>query len=127
MSKNKNAELLKTVPGIGNIVALALTSEIGDISRFSDMDRLASYFGLVPSVSNSASTAHHGRITKTGNSMVRRLLAEAVIVHVTFARNRKMSTPISSFYERLSYLKFQYRRHVIWSRRVSRVAPRVNS
>lgn len=102
VSGNRNAELLKTMPGIGNIVALALASEIGDISRFSDMDHLASYFGLVPSVRNSASTVHHGRITKTGNSMVRHLLAEAVIVHVTFARNRKTPTPISRFYERLS-------------------------
>ena len=90
------------MPGIGNIVALALASEIGDISRFSDMDRLVSYFGLVPSVRNSADTVHHGRITKEGNSLVRHLLAEAVIVHVTFARNRKVSTPISEFYERLS-------------------------
>ena len=102
MSKNRNARLLKTMPGIGNVVALALASEIGDISRFSDMDHLASYFGLVPSVRNSAGTVHHGRITKTGNSLVRHLLAEAVIVHVTFARNRKTPTPISRFYERLS-------------------------
>ena len=102
VSGNGNARLLKTMPGIGNIVALAPASEIGDISRFSDMDHLAPYFGLVPSVRNSASTVHHGRITKTGNSMVRHLLAEAVIVHVTFARSRKISTPISSFYERLS-------------------------
>lgn len=102
MSKNESAKLLKTVPGIGNITALALASEIDDISRFSDMDHLVSYFGLVPSVRNSASTVHHGRITKTGNSLVRRLLTEAVLVHMMFARNRKMSTPISSFYERLS-------------------------
>ena len=102
VSGNRNARILKTMPGIGNIVALALASEIGDISRFSDMDHLVSYFGLVPSVRNSADTVHHGRITKTGNSMVRHLLAEAAIVHVTFARNRKTSTPISEFYERLS-------------------------
>ena len=102
VSKNENAKLLKTVPGIGNITALALASEIDDISRFSDMDHLASYFGLVPSVRNSASTTHHGRITKTGNSLVRRLLTEAVLVHVMFARNRKISTPISEFYGRLS-------------------------
>ena len=102
VSKNRNAELLRTMPGIGNVVALALASEIGDISRFSDMDHLASYFGLVPSVRNSASTVHHGRITRTGNSLVRHLLTEAAIVHVTFARNRKTPTPISRFYERLS-------------------------
>jgi len=102
VSVNRGARILKTIPGIGNVTALALASEIGGISRFPDMDRLASYFGLVPSVRDSADTVHHGRITKEGNSLVRHLLAEAVIVHVTFARNRKISTPISRFYERLS-------------------------
>ena len=102
VSENRSAKILKTVPGIGDVTALALASEIGGISRFSDMDHLASYFGLVPSVRDSADTVHHGRITKEGNSLVRHLLAEAVIVHVTFARNRKTPTPISRFYERLS-------------------------
>ena len=102
VSVNRGAGILKTIPGIGNVTALALASEIGGISRFPDMDRLASYFGLVPSVRDSADTVHHGRITKEGNSLVRHLLAEAVIVHVTFAKNRKISTPISRFYERLS-------------------------
>ena len=99
---NHQAKLLTTVPGIGNVTAPALASEIGDISRFPDMDRLASYFGLVPSVRNSASTTHHGRITKTGTSLVRHLLAEATISHVSFSRKNKRPTPISVFYERLA-------------------------
>ena len=102
VAKNKQAQLLTTVPGIGNVTALVLASEIGDISRFPDMDRLASYFGLVPSVRNSASTTHHGSITKTGTSLVRHLLAEATIVHVVVAKKNKEPTPISSFYERLA-------------------------
>ena len=102
VSGNRSARILKTMPGIGNVTALALASEIGGISRFSDMDHLVSYFGLVPSVRDSADTVHHGRITKEGNSLVRHLLTEAVIVHVTFARSKKVSTPISRFYERLS-------------------------
>ncbi len=101
VSRNPKAMLLTTMPGIGNVTALALASEIDDVSRFSDMDHLASYFGLVPSVRNSAATSHHGNITKAGNSLVRHLLAEAAIVHVTWAKNQKRPTPISTFYERL--------------------------
>ena len=102
MDKSHRARLLTTIPGIGNITALALASEIDDISRFSDMDKLASYFGIVPSVRNSAETVQHGRITRTGNSIVRHLLVEAAIVHVTFAKKSKRATPISTFYERLA-------------------------
>ena len=98
---NPQALLLRTVPGIGNATALTLASEVDDIDRFPDEHRLVSYFGLVPSVRNSAETVHHGRITKTGNSMVRHLLAEAVIVHVSVARRKGVVTPISIFYERL--------------------------
>ena len=101
VSKNGAAKLLKTMPGIGNITALAPVSEIGEISRFPDMDSLAAYFGLVPSVGNSASTVHHGRITKQGNSLMRHLLTEAALVHVIHARRKKSPTPLGKFYERL--------------------------
>ncbi len=102
MAANHHAKILTTIPGIGNITALALASEIGDISRFSSAGQLASYFGLVPSVRNSASMVHHGRITKAGNSLVRHLLTEAVLVHTSFARSSNTSTPVSRFYERLA-------------------------
>lgn len=102
IGKSHRARLLTTVPGIGNVTALTLASEIDDISRFPDMDRLVSYFGMAPSVRNSAETVQHGRITRTGNSLVRHLMAEAAIVHVTFARKGKRPTPVSTFYERLA-------------------------
>lgn len=100
--KNKDACLLTTVPGIGNVVALALVSGIGDISRFPDANHLAAYFGLVPSVRNSASTVHHGSITKRGASLIRKLLAESAIVHVTVAKKNNKPTLISEFYNRLA-------------------------
>ena len=102
MKTNHNAKILTTIPGVGNITALALASEIGDIARFSNGHKLTSYFGLVPSVRNSANTVHYGRITKTGNSLVRHLLTEAVLVHITFAKSSNIATPISRFYERLA-------------------------
>lgn len=99
VNENSQALFFLTVPGIGNVTALA--SEVDDIGRFPGEHRLVSYFGLVPSVKNSTETIHHGRITKTGNSMIRRLLAEAVIVHVSVARRKGVVTPINILYERL--------------------------
>jgi len=69
-------KLLMTLPGVGVATAQALVAAIGDISRFESADKLAAYFGLVPSVHQSAEHAYHGHITKQGNSNVRWLLVE---------------------------------------------------
>lgn len=45
--------LLKTVPGIGPLTAFALYAELVDINRFKNLDTLAKYVGLVPSVQSS--------------------------------------------------------------------------
>lgn len=45
--------LLKTVPGVGPLTAFALFAELVDINRFKNLDHLASYVGLVPSVQSS--------------------------------------------------------------------------
>lgn len=50
VSDNKNAKLLMTIPGIGEIRSLDIAAEIGEIDRFPTADRLCSYAGLVPSV-----------------------------------------------------------------------------
>ena len=102
VANNHEARLLKTMPGIGNYIALTLAAGIGDISRFADADKLASYFGIVPSVRNSAEKVQHGRITRTGDSHVRQMLAEAALVHVNWARKNKKATPIYTFYTRLA-------------------------
>jgi len=71
-----SVKLLMTLPGVGVATAQAIVAAIGDISRFESADKLAAYFGLVPSVHQSADHAYHGRITKQGNSNVRWLLVE---------------------------------------------------
>lgn len=70
-------KLLMTLPGIDATIAHAIMAAIGDIGRFRSPDKLAAYFGLVPSVHQSAEHAYHGRITKQGNSNVRWLLIQA--------------------------------------------------
>jgi transposase len=64
---DEDIKLLMTIPGIGYYTALLVKSEIGDINRFSDGDRLCSYAGLVPSTHASGGTVRHGSITKEGN------------------------------------------------------------
>ena len=70
-------DLLKTISGIGPLTASALITEIGDINRFSHIDDLGSYVGLVPRVRDSGKTTHTGGITFRCNNFLRVLLVEA--------------------------------------------------
>jgi transposase len=74
---NQQVRLLMTLPGVGASTAHAMMAAIGDVSRFDSADKLAAYFGLVPSVHQSAEHAYHGHITKQGNSNVRWLLVQS--------------------------------------------------
>jgi len=73
----EQAQLLMTIPGVGVTVAMGLLAAIGDIRRFPSPGQLASYFGLVPRVSQSAGRCHHGKITKAGPGNARSLAIEA--------------------------------------------------
>ena len=75
-SCNNYAKLLVTHTGVGWLTALAVSSEICDISRFQSHKKLCSYFGLVPSVYQSGSTDRKGHITKQGNTLLRSLLIQ---------------------------------------------------
>jgi len=76
-AEKMEAKLLMTIPGINVAVAMGLVSCIGDIHRFDSPNQLASYFGLVPRVYQSADKCYHGRITKAGRSHGRWLAVEA--------------------------------------------------
>ena len=73
---NPDAELLKTIPGVGNLSALLLIAELGDVTRFKNAKRVGSYFGLVPRLYASSDIRRHGSITKQGSGLVRRILVQ---------------------------------------------------
>ena len=79
--EDPQAKRLMTIPGVGPVSAVAISCWIGEISRFSNAKKLASYFGLAPRVRQSGDTERHGHITKEGNRMVRWLLIQAALVH----------------------------------------------
>ncbi len=42
--------LLKSLPGVGDILAIVIEREVGEIGRFPDAERFACYCGTVPKV-----------------------------------------------------------------------------
>ena len=72
------AQLLKGIRGIGDIVAPTILSEIGAIQRFSRAGKLVSYAGLAPTNRESAGILRHGPITRQGSPWLRWILMEAV-------------------------------------------------
>ncbi len=84
-------EILKTVPGVGDIVAVTLLAEIGDVRDFSTADKLASWLGIVPRVYQSADKLHTGSITKRGSKTARWILIQAAHAAVR-ARDNDLKT-----------------------------------
>lgn len=72
--QHEQIKYLRSAPGIGLIMAIALLVYIGDPHRFRHGKQVAAYFGLVPRVHQSGKTCIHGKITKAGNRYVRSLL-----------------------------------------------------
>lgn len=66
--------------GISTLTGFGLAVEIGDWHRLTGRS-IGSFVGLVPSESSSGATRSQGPITKTGNTLVRRLLIEAAWHH----------------------------------------------
>ena len=63
-----------SIPGIGPITASALAATAGDINRFSGPREFAAFLGLVPRQHSSGGKQRLGRITKMGNTYLRKLL-----------------------------------------------------
>lgn len=70
-------QALQSLRGVAVITATSLVAEIGSFKRFSSPKQLMAYAGLVPSECSSSEVRRQGKITKTGNHHVRRLLVES--------------------------------------------------
>jgi transposase len=68
---------LGAIRGIGFISAVTIAAEAGDLRRFATARQFMAYVGLVPSEWSSGPTRHRGRITKTGNRLIRHVLGQA--------------------------------------------------
>src|SRR4051812_13935168 len=74
---------LMTVPGVGQLTALAFTAAVDDPERFKRSRDLGAYLGLVPRRYQSGEVDYTGGISKCGDRRVRTLLYEAAHVMLT--------------------------------------------
>ena len=70
-------QTLQALRGVALITATSLVAEIGSFKRFSSAKHFMAYVGLIPSEYSSGESRRQGKITKTGNRHVRRLLVES--------------------------------------------------
>ena len=72
---------LRTVPGIGLIVATTFRAFVDRHERFAQAGQVSAAIGLVPREDSSAERRHRGHITKAGPRELRSLLIQAAWVH----------------------------------------------
>lgn len=99
--KDNRIQLLKTIPGIGNTIALTIIAEIGNINRFESSQKLSSYAGLVPGIKQSGNTLKFGGLIKQSNKDLKTCLIEASWILV----RTKEASRFKWFYGNLSKKK----------------------
>jgi len=74
----QNFHLLRTIPGVGRILALVLLYEIYDIKRFENVGRFISYCRLVKCAHESAGKKSGSGGSKIGNAHLKWAFSEAI-------------------------------------------------
>ncbi len=96
---NKESRQLETIPGIGFLTATAIAATVTEPSHFKSGRQFAAWLGLVPRQNSSGGKDRLGRISKMGDSYIRRLLVVGATALIRFARNR--STPLTGWADAL--------------------------
>jgi len=92
--------LLRTIPGLGPILASLVWLEVGDIERFPRAEHLASYAGLVPRIIASGGHIRHGGTCRNVNHYLKWAFVEAANVAIRVKAHRQQH--IGLLYQRLS-------------------------
>lgn len=74
--------LLKTISGVGDILALTILYEIGDIARFESVQKFASYSRLVKCKAESAGKTYGTQGSKIGNAHLKWAFSEAAVLYL---------------------------------------------
>jgi transposase len=107
-------EALQALRGIAKISAVTVVAELGNVTRFTGARQLMAYGGIVASEDSSGERIRRGKITKTGNAHLRRVVVEAAWAYrhrpAIGATLRKRQEPVSEKVKEISW-KAQQRLH----------------
>jgi len=90
---------LKSLPGIGEIIATHLVARLGDPALITNVRQIAGFLGLVSSEHSTGDKQHRGEITRAGDSRLRNKLIQSAWVAI------RKDPELREFYQRV------YQRH----------------
>jgi transposase len=70
-------QLLLSVPGIGLLTSMTILTQLSNIARFSRLDELCSYVGLIPRMHGSGDKMQTGKMVRRGRKELKIMLIEA--------------------------------------------------
>ena len=84
----KSVRLLRSIDGVGRLVAVTILAEVPQISAFERARDVAAFAGLTPSLSQSGtSVRRRGAMTKEGSALLRKMLYMAALQAVKRTNN----------------------------------------
>lgn len=116
------ARRLTTVPGVGPIVALSFIATVDDAARFRRAVDVGAYLGLTPRRYQSGETDWTGRISKRGDSAMRKLLYEAA--NILIQRVPRFS-PLKAWAVKLAEKKGMKKATVAAARKIAVILTRI--
>jgi len=81
-AETNTARRLQTMPGVGPLTALAVEAFAPDMAQFRSGRDFAAWLGLVPRQHSTGGKARLGRISKAGQSDIRRLLIVGAMTRI---------------------------------------------
>jgi transposase len=96
-------QLLRSVSGVGRILALTILYEIGHIDRFESVQKFASYSRLVKCKAESAGKSYGTQGNKIGNAHLKWAFSEAAVLYLR--GNKKAQKYLEKLQRRMSKAK----------------------
>lgn len=84
---------LMDLPGVGSIVAARVLADVGDVARFADRNRFASWTGTAPIEASSGETVRH-RLSRAGNRRMNHM------IHIAATTQIRLDTEGRAYYRR---------------------------
>jgi len=84
---------LMDLPGVGPVVAARILADVGDVARFANRNRFASWTGTAPIDASSGEQIRH-RLSRAGNRKMYHML------HIAGATQVRLDTPGRGYYRR---------------------------
>ncbi len=84
---------LMDLPGVGPVVAARILADVGDVARFADRNRFASWTGTAPIEASSGEIVRH-RLSRAGNRRMNHM------IHIAAATQIRLDTPGRAYYRR---------------------------